>query len=113
MPLAESRSRSWTILAFLSLASGPFQLVKGWMAPYSCGGALKLAAASRTDGTVICCQGRWAGKTAANNRIIASVLNTFFIMRLLRGGACFSLPIADSSPRHQAHRAQQARNRRR
>src|ERR1017187_2383042 len=78
-PLADSRSRSWTILPILSLASGPFQLVKGWMAAYSCGGALKLAATSRTDGTVICCQGCCAGKTAASNGTRASVLNTFFI----------------------------------
>src|ERR1035441_1217036 len=31
MPLAASRSRSWTILAILSLASPPFQLRNGWM----------------------------------------------------------------------------------
>jgi hypothetical protein len=49
------------------------------MAPYSCGGALKLAATSRTDGTVICCQGRCAGKTAANSGTKASVLSTFFM----------------------------------
>jgi len=30
-------------------------------------GVLKLAAASRTDGTVICCQGCCAGNTAANS----------------------------------------------
>jgi hypothetical protein len=35
------------------------------MAPYSRGGVLKLSAASRTVGTVICCQGRWA--IAAND----------------------------------------------
>src|ERR1035438_10410480 len=34
MPLAARRSRSWTILAILSLASPPFQLRNGWMAPH-------------------------------------------------------------------------------
>jgi len=80
MPLAESRSRSRTILPILSLASGPFQLANGWMAPYSCGGALKLAAASRSDGTVSCCQGRCAGRTGASSGSMANVISTFFIL---------------------------------
>src|SRR5664279_6333114 len=83
MPLAASQSRSWTILAILSLASGPFQLMNGWMAPYSCGGLLKFAATSRTEGTVICCHGLWAGRTAASSGMMASLLSTFFIKPLL------------------------------
>src|ERR1039457_2962635 len=106
--LALSLSRSSTILAILSLASGPFQLINGWMAPYSCGGSLKLAATSFTDGNVISCQGRCAGDTAANSGIIANVLNTFFIVRLLRNslGRRQRLPFSQisSSARHQPHR---------
>src|SRR5208283_3698397 len=60
MPLAASRSKSRTILSLTSLGSAPFQLANGWMAPYSCGGVLKFAATSRTDGTVTCCHGRCA-----------------------------------------------------
>jgi hypothetical protein len=41
--------------------------MNGWMAPYSCGGVLKLAAASRTDGAVICCQGRCASNATARS----------------------------------------------
>src|ERR1035441_10799902 len=37
------------------------------MAPYSCGGALKFAAASPTDGTVISCQGRCASIAGAKS----------------------------------------------
>jgi hypothetical protein len=66
-PLADSRSRSRTILALISLASGPFQLRNGWMAPYSRGGVLKFAAASPTGGTVICCHGRCAIKVNAHS----------------------------------------------
>src|SRR6185369_10968582 len=62
MPLAASWSRFPHLLV---RASGPFQLAKGWIAPYSRGGVLKFAAASRIDGTVICRQGRWAHNTGA------------------------------------------------
>src|ERR1035438_5881186 len=37
------------------------------MAPYSCGGALKFAATSPTDGTVISCQGRCASIAGVRN----------------------------------------------
>ena len=79
MPLAASRSRSWTIAAIRPLASGPFQLVNGWMAPYSRGGALKFAATSRSEGTVTCCQGRWAGRTNATKGNTANVVKALFI----------------------------------
>ena len=66
-------------LAFRSLASGPFQTINGWMAPYTCGGDLKFAAAWLNDGAVTCCQGRWAGKAPASNSAIDSEMSTFFI----------------------------------
>jgi hypothetical protein len=43
---------------FEPASEGKFQ--NGWMAPYSRGGVLKLAATSLSDGIVICCQGRCA-----------------------------------------------------
>src|SRR5271157_5467878 len=41
------------------------------------GGALKLAATSRTDGTVICCQGHCAGKGAARNGKRSTLIAVF------------------------------------
>jgi len=79
MPIGREPVEVLTILAILSLASGPFQLVNGWIAPYSWRRRFEIGGPSRTDGTVICCQGRCAGNTAANSGMIASVLNTFFM----------------------------------
>src|ERR1035437_10565782 len=64
IPLADNRSRSRKIFARPTGGSAPFQLWNGWIAPYSCGGALKFAATSATEGTVICCQGRCASDIA-------------------------------------------------
>ena len=58
MPFADSRSRSREMRCRTSAGSVPFQLWKGWIAPYSRGGALKFAATSWVKGTVTCCQGR-------------------------------------------------------
>ena len=82
MPLAASRSKSRTILCRTSLGSGPFQLANGWMAPYSCGGALKFAATSRMEGTVTCCHDRCAkaGHDARNKKNV--VVKTLLLMEL-------------------------------
>jgi hypothetical protein len=47
------------------------------MAPYSRGGVLKFAAASRTGGTVICCHGLCAIKVRENSKGIANLGVTF------------------------------------
>src|ERR1035437_1908042 len=58
MPLATNWSNSDTIRAWVSSLPHMAQ----WMAPYSRGGVRKLPAASRTEGTVICCHGRCAAR---------------------------------------------------
>src|ERR1039458_4472502 len=68
-PSARAWSRSETILA--RVISPP--LVNQRMAPYSRGGVLKFAAASRTGGTVICCHGLCAIKVNEGSNAIASL----------------------------------------
>src|ERR1019366_3280371 len=72
-PSARAWSSSETIL--VRVISPPF--VNQRMAPYSRGGVLKFAAASRTGGTVICCQGLCAGKVTENSKGIANLSATF------------------------------------
>src|ERR1035441_7860282 len=98
MPLAASRSRSWTILAILSLASPPFQLRNGWMAPYSRGGVLKLAAASRTDGTVSVCQGRWATAANESRRRRTSLESGFMVTPVYHSDDFVGQPIQAADP---------------
>ena len=50
-----------------------------WAAGVVKGDITVFAAASLTDGTVICCQGRWAGNAEASNKRMASVPNTCFM----------------------------------
>src|ERR1035437_4108943 len=72
-PSARAWSISETILA--RVISPPF--VNQRMAPYSRGGVLKFAAASRTGGTVICCHGLCAIKVRENSKGIANLDVTF------------------------------------
>src|SRR5208283_1033755 len=71
IPFADMRSKSVTIRCLTSAGSAPFQLVNAAIAPYSRGGALKFAATSLVDGTVISCHGRCdcvcASEPVANN----------------------------------------------
>src|ERR1022692_3522588 len=47
------------------------------MAPYSCGGDLKFAATSRSDGTETCCQGRGPSNAAARREKRSSLIAAF------------------------------------
>src|SRR5450759_3003233 len=78
MPLATNWSNSDTIRAWVSSLPHMAQ----WMAPYSRGGVRKLPAASRTEGTVICCQGRCAPRTRGSRRG-TRIRNVVFIRPLV------------------------------
>ena len=81
IPFAASRSKSRLMRARTSAGSAPFQLANGWIAPYSCGGAAKFAAASFTLGTVICCHGRCAS-IAVGIRSSRDIFRAVFIRGL-------------------------------